>query len=151
MATENQKKVFERVAEKVRKGTKVSISNEMKGIYSKWMTTKPDKLTKSRGWRELMDRYLPEDKLAKVHSEGLSATKQEHKIVGRDEDGKPVYEFVKVPDFSARHKYLDTGYKLYKKYEDGNGVSNNTFNLIQILQQVDERRRNGNGLATESD
>lgn len=116
MATENQKAVFKRVHNRVIKGEKVSISKEMRGIYGKSFSNQPSRLTESDGWKELMDKYLPDKTLAKVHKEGLGAIKKEHKIVDRDDDGKPIYDFVDVDDYATRHKYLDTAYKLKGSY-----------------------------------
>lgn len=53
MATLNQKIVTRRILEKVRKGQKVSVSKEMRGIYSDSIAKKPGKLTKSKGFQEL--------------------------------------------------------------------------------------------------
>lgn len=57
-----------------------------------------DKLTKTKGWEGLMETYLPDSALAKVHKEGLSAVKKD----GEESN----------PDFAVRHKYLESAYKL---------------------------------------
>src|SRR5581483_3498277 len=94
--------------------------------YSKVSATKPKKLTASKGWAELMELHLSESRLARVHGEGLNATSPFNKIVGRDSKGAPEYEMVKVPDFSTRHKYLESGYKLRGRYA-GSGEVNRTL------------------------
>lgn len=59
-----------------------------------------------------MDTFISDEKLAKVHNEGLRATTSFNKIAGRDEDGRPEYEMVKVADYATRHRYLESGYKI---------------------------------------
>ena len=109
MVTENQKQVFSKVKEKVRKGEKVAVSKEMEGTYSKSISKQPNRLTKSKGWQELMQQYFPDEDLAKVHKAGLKASKE--MIV----NGKKL-EGVEIPDYSTRHKYLDSAYKLKGSY-----------------------------------
>jgi len=55
----------------------------------------------TKTWEQLMEDYIPDSELAKVHQEGLKATKA---------NGKPEY--------FARHKYLDSAYKLKKRYDN---------------------------------
>jgi phage terminase small subunit len=45
-----------------------------------------------------LEEALPDDLLAKVHKEGLSATREDE------------------PDYAVRHKYLDSAYKLKGSY-----------------------------------
>lgn len=68
--------------------------------YSESTSKTPKRLTESDGWKELMDKNIPDKSLAKVHKEGLKANK----------DG--------VPDHAIRHKYLETGYKIKGKLKD---------------------------------
>lgn len=78
--TQNQKTVFHKVAEKIRKGTKVSVSKEMResGLYSDSMSKKPDKLTRSKGWQQLMEKFLPDTLLTQRHKELLNSTRIDH-------------------------------------------------------------------------
>lgn len=48
-----------------------------------------------------MEDYLPDEELAQIHDEGLHAANSR----GR-------------PDFYARHKYLDSAYKLKNRYDN---------------------------------
>ena len=93
MATQNQKQVFKKVMGKVVKGSKISISKEMRGVYADSTAKRTNKLTKSKGWQELMEKYLPDEKLAKVHQYLLN-----HK------------------DWRAKDAGLDKGYKVKGKY-----------------------------------
>ena len=112
MATEKQKKAF---INSVENGG--NISKAMRDAkYSDKTAKNPDKLTKSKGWEELCDEFLPDRKLAKVHKEGLNATTKKPHLIDRDDKGRPIYEYTDEDDFSVRHKYLDTAYKLKSKY-----------------------------------
>lgn len=59
---------------------------------------------------------LPDDLLAKVHIEGLEATRN-----GRISDD----DWGEVPDHSTRHKYLDSAYKLKGLYAPEKSISVN--------------------------
>lgn len=60
----------------------------------------PKDLTESNGWKQLMDKYLPDDELLKVHKRGLNAR------LGRK------------PNYHVQYQYLDLGYKVKGKYLD---------------------------------
>lgn len=75
MATENQKKVFNAVIKKVRNGEKISISKAMREAgMSKHTSRQPDKITKSKGWKELMDEHFDDEKLAITEAAQLNAS-----------------------------------------------------------------------------
>ena len=94
MATQNQKQLARNILPKVRKGEKISISKEMLKVgYSKNTSKQPGKVTKSDGWAELMDKYLPDKDLAKVHK-----------------------QLLKHKDWRAKDAGLDKGYKVKGKY-----------------------------------
>ncbi len=94
--TVRQKKAFKGMVENGRnKGEALREAD-----YSEAVATHPKRVTESKGWQQLVKEHLSEDKLAKVHDEGLNATMK----------GKP--------DFSVRHKYLDTAYKITNKYDN---------------------------------
>lgn len=81
--------------------------------YSPATAKTPSKLTESKAWKNLLEKYLPDTVLANVHKQGLKATRREG---GED-----------VPDYAVRHKYLDTAYKVKSRYpREGN------INAIQI-------------------
>lgn len=56
-----------------------------------------------------LEAALPDDLLARIHKEGLEATRLE-------DDG---------PDFNVRHKYLDTAYKLKGSYAAEKSINMN--------------------------
>lgn len=106
-ATVKQKVAFREVV----KGSTLTAAMR-KANYSPSTAKRTNKLTNTKGWQELMDTFISDEKLAKVHNEGLRATNPFNKIVGRDSKGAPTYEMVKVADYSTRHKYLESGYKI---------------------------------------
>lgn len=113
MATIKQKQAFNKLAE-----TNGNVSKAMREAGYSPNTNNPSQLTESKGWQELMDEYLPESDLVKVHKEGLKAT-----------------TFKGDPDFNIRHKYLETGYKVRGKLsvvpDDGPITVN--INIANIL------------------
>ncbi len=66
----------------------------------------PDKLTNTKVWQQLMEQYLPDNKLLEVGSEGLDSWKVHTSHTEPDRE---------VPDFIARAKYLELAFKLKKR------------------------------------
>src|SRR3990167_5508000 len=127
MATIKQK----RAAKKILENPSLPISRVMREVgYKENTAVDPGNLTRSKGWEELMEKNLPDKLLAKVHLEGLKATEKKPHLIDRDDKGRPVYEYIKEDDFSTRHKYLDSAYKLKKKYPKEGELSEG--NKIQI-------------------
>lgn len=125
MATNLQEKA---VANIVRNGVNASRAMREAG-YSRETSKDPTKLTKSKGFEALMKKYLPDTLLAKVHNEGLKATKYENQLIGRGES-----EIVEVPDFAVRHRYLDTAYKVKRVYSDA--PVSNTAIFVQVSEAI---------------
>lgn len=98
MATIRQKRAIIEVV----KGSNISQAMRKVG-YSKETAKRTNKLTASTAWPELMEKYLPDLKLAQVHAEGLDATKIKTSLTEPD---------LEVADYPTRHKYLETGYKI---------------------------------------
>ena len=94
--------------------------------YSPTVAKTPSVLTSSKGWAELMEKHISDDKLAKVHDEGLEATK----IHGTGDD------FIEIPDFAVRHKYMDTGYKLKGKLVDKSVRLN--IDISKVLDEIEK-------------
>lgn len=125
MPTVRQKRAFKEVV----KGS--SLTGAMKSVgYSLETAKRTNKLTKTKGWKELMDSYLPDKDLAKAHKEGLRATKRSGvggMKIGIGKNGK-VEDFghtdIEEPDYAVRHKYLETAYKIKNKFpKEGIGVA----------------------------
>ena len=113
MATLNQKQVFRKVMKQVVKGGKISVSKEMRGIYANSTAKRTDKLTKTKGWQELMEKYLPDKKLAQVHKYLLN-----HK------------------DWRAKDAGLDKAYKIKRKYAP---VDVNIITKTKKLKSIQDR------------
>ena len=129
MATVKQKLAFK----KVLKGAPISKAMESVG-YAPSTSKTTGKLTNSDGWQELCNNLISDEKLAKVHAEGLAAT-----TFFSEGMGQGVTELVEKPDFSVRHKYLESGYKLKGRYQEKPG--NNTL-VVVISGQAANRYGN---------
>lgn len=89
-----------------------------KAGYSKISAATPKKLTESIAYKAYADR-IPDDLLERVHLEGLKA------------------HFKGEPDFTARHKYLDSAYRLKGSYAPEKSQSLN----ISLEVTAEERAR----------
>ena len=87
--------------------------------YSKATAKTPQKLTKSKSWKQVMQKYLPDYKLFRKHEEALDATK----LHGTNSD------FVEIPDHAIRLKAVEIAYKLKGKYTENLG---NNYQQINI-------------------
>jgi len=110
--------------------------------YSPNTAKAPTKLTNSKGWIELMDKYLPDDEVLAEHQKGLHATKPigalviikkdgEREVIYKDNEG-----VIEVDDTPTRLKAVELAYKVKGKMKE---VSvNQQFNFGKVLQ--DERK-----------
>lgn len=78
--------------------------------YSPTTANNSKKLTATKSWQALIDKFLPDSLLQKVHLDGLNATQFVPRGIG-----KGYTELVEVPDPSTRHKYLKTAYEIKGK------------------------------------
>lgn len=100
-----------------------NISKAMRDAgYSPATAKNPDKLTKSDAWQELMEKYLPDEKLLEVGEEGLDAWKIHSSHTEPDKQ---------IPDYQTRAKYLELALKL-KKRLGPDIVTNTQINADQI-------------------
>ncbi len=119
MATLKQKKAVEKILENTGK----PMGDILREVgYSEGTAVNPQQVTNSKGWKELMEEYLPDDLLAKVHQEGLEAYKVEAGVRIGGREGIAA-EATEIPDFSTRHKYLDSAYKLKGAYAPDKQIS----------------------------
>lgn len=107
--TIRQKLVFMKTLEN---GGNVSAAAREVGMSEATIHT-PKNITESDGWKTLMETYLPDENLVKVHKAGLAATR-----------GKK-----KEPDYFTRHMYLDTAYKIKHRYPTAHQFQQNNFNI----------------------
>ena len=76
----------------------------------------------TKGWQELMEKALPDKDLLKVHKEGLKAINDKGEI-----------------DYSVRHKYLESGYKIKnKEKEQGTGSTQLNQIIVQFNNILDD-------------
>lgn len=87
-----------------------NVSKAMKEAgYSDAYASNPQQFKASKTWEELLEEYLPDDKLAKVADEGLRATKLDNGMV--------------VDDFAVRQRYLETTLKMKGKIIDKKDIT----------------------------
>lgn len=84
-----------------------SVADAMRDAgYSKATARNPQKLTGQKTWKELMEHYLPEEKVARVHSELLDAKDVYFA------NGKTAFK----PDNAARNRAVDMALRLRGAY-----------------------------------
>ena len=113
MATIKQKKAMRNLVE-----NGGNVSKAMRDAsYSIETAKTPSKLTKSKGFQELLEKGVTDKHLIKSLKEGLKATKHQGvggmvlKLGGKGK-GSISHTDVEVPDYAVRHKYLETGLRL---------------------------------------
>lgn len=110
-------------------------------------TAKSGAITKTKSWKQLLDHYLPEDKLLKVHDQQLNSFKLQSMLFQKQIDDEIIYELiesinavlkkiVEIPtgkvvfyitaDNQSRNKALEMGLKLHKKLTDKVEVKDTT-------------------------
>jgi len=104
--------------------------------YSPATAKTPQKLTKSKGWQEIMDEMFPNELLLKKHKELLNAKK----LVIDHWNGKT--EIIKMIDNVAVGKALDLAYKIKGYYHpSGNYNLERTNNLENFNISDDVMKR----------
>ena len=100
--------------------------------YAPTTAKNPDHLTESKGWEELMNKYLPDDKLLTVHERALDATKIHGSMTEPDKE---------VPDIPTQLRAVELGYKVKKKLLP---ETMNTFNAgemtLEFIQKPNESK-----------
>jgi len=72
--TQRQQLVAKAIAEKTRKGEKISIYHEMVNAGYSRHTAKNCKITRTKNWQTLMEEYLPKSDLLEIHNGLLNET-----------------------------------------------------------------------------
>lgn len=91
-----------------------SVSKAMKlAGYSPSSAKDPQRLTRSKGWQQLMEKYLPDDRLLQVHK-GLLGNK----------------------DWRARDSGLDKAYKIKGRYADSKIQIGASEELEKVIDRV---------------
>jgi hypothetical protein len=156
MATIKQKLAFREV---VLNGSTLTKAMKKAG-YADTTATTTGKLTNTKGWRELMQQFIPDEELVQKHKEQLNSSKlvklyfdidDEDEViedvckklgvellyvkVNKTKDGKTAN--VKAPDFFFRDLALDKGYKVKGRYSTEEG-GNKTL-IINITGETASR------------
>lgn len=123
MTTVKQKLAFKKILQGK------SISQSMREVgYAESTARRTDHLTRSDGWKELMEKSLSDKSLLKVHKEGLESMSVRF---------TPEGEQIEVADYATRHKYLESGYKIKGRMKEPEG-ENKTL-IINIVAETAKR------------
>ena len=110
MATIKHKTAFREVL----KGT--TLTKAMKiANYAPSTVKTTGKLTRTKGWKELIEKELPDGLLAERHRELLN--KREVNLIRKKGDtGEEIFEVLNQPETQATSKALDMAYKIKGSY-----------------------------------
>jgi len=130
MATLKQRKAARAIIENGR----TSVSAVMREVgYSAKSAVDPSKLTKSKGFQELLEEYIPDELLAKKHKQLLEAKKIHGSLTEPDRE---------VDDNQTQGKMVELGYKVKKKLNDSESFSVEVE--IPILGTINVSGHHGN-------
>lgn len=155
MATIKQERAFKEVVEKGRPVSKAMVDVG----YSKNTAVAPSKLTRSKGWKELVDKYIPEKDLLRKHKELLNQKKldyfvfpkamtdeeiQEHVesaglemiVIKHSDKGK--LAFYSINDAMSQQKAVDMAYKLKGSYADTDKGGNKIL-IVNVSGETTKR------------
>jgi hypothetical protein len=100
-----------------------SVSRAMLDAGYKPATAKnPSKLTESKAWPALLEKYLPDEKLLATHDEALEATKIFSSHTEPDKE---------IPDHPTRLKAVELAYKVKNKYIQADTQINMQVNFLE--------------------
>lgn len=132
MATPKTRMAFAKVLEKG-----MSVSAAMREVgYSHETAKVPTKLTRSKGWKELMNKHFPDSKLAALHKKLLE--KKETIVLSDGAQNGSHIEWTGQPHTDAL-KALETAYKLKGRYSEealGDTRPNQTVIIIHPPSEI---------------
>lgn len=107
--------------------------------YDPTTAKNPKNLTESKAWNEMMEEYLPDNKVLQTHAEALEANKViSAKIIGKDADGN-TDDFIEVPDHPTRLKAVELTYKVKRRLNPSDMPPNfGTGNNIMFVNFTNE-------------
>lgn len=140
MATARQHRAVKKTIENLRKSKPESMGKVLRDSgYPYSSSTVPNQITKSKGFQELMEQYLPEENVIREHGNLLTSSRHENYIFPRDENDKVIKEIVEAisgcklirirqnntakrayywcPDNNSRKDAIDLAYKLRGRYK----------------------------------
>lgn len=137
MATTKQKIAVKKLSENIRntKSKSTSLGKILRESgYSESVSKSPQRVTESKGWKELMEECFPTEKIYKIHK----------KILDKKEIIAYKGEFIKTRQPHSDVKYaLDMIYKLKGLYKDNEfSVSINNPTDSMSMEELDEAIEN---------
>ena len=115
-----------------------NISQAMKDAgYSPATVNNPSNLTDSDGWEILLETFIPDEKLAIKLDEGLDSNRTISTIKGTNANGATT-DFIDVPDFATRHKYLETALKLKQRLIERKDITSDGKPLVDINKTLEK-------------
>ncbi len=95
--------------------------------YAPATAKNPQQLTESKAWQELMNKHFSDERIASKIDEGLEATRtisatvmvksNDPTVKSKQANARDV-DFIDVPDYAVRHKYVETSLKLKGRLKD---------------------------------
>ena len=76
----HRKILIKKVIENVENSGKLSVSKAARDLGMKNYARNPQRITKTKEWKELMDEYMPDDLLAETHHSLLTAGEIQHYV-----------------------------------------------------------------------
>lgn len=134
-----------KILEKLGKGKTLTQAAQEVGYAESTATS--GAITKTKSWKQMLDQYLPESKLLKVHDQQLNSYKLQSMLFQKQIDDEVIYELiesinavlkkiVEIPtgkvvfyitaDNQSRNKALEMGLKLHKRLTDKVEVKDTT-------------------------
>lgn len=134
-----------KILEDIGKGKTLTQAAQDQGLSESY--ARSGALGKTKSWKQMLDHFLPEDKLLKVHDQQLNSYKLQSMIFQKQIDDEIIYELiesvhaivkriVEIPtgkvvffitaDNQSRNKALEMGLKLHKKLTDKVEVKDTT-------------------------
>src|SRR3989344_1649975 len=110
-----------------------NVSKTMRSVgYSPKTAKNPRNLTNSKGWRELMKEYLPDEIVVRKHRELLEAKR----IYRIRKKGKVVIETEEL-DTQSVGKALELAYKIKGYYSPKKDEVNQQITTVEIISYAD--------------
>lgn len=131
----------------------ISMSQAMRDLGYSESYAHTAQIKKTGSWQRLMKKYLPDKKLVKVIKEGLEATKvvSAQVIVKKNEPTSQANgelppadsrtnDFIDVPDYMARHKFVETALKIKGKLVERVDATTNGKDLTPLLVEFIDKQ-----------
>lgn len=110
-----------------------NVSKAMRDAKYGKTSKNPKKLTQSKGWQELMDEYLPEKDLARVHKELTLSTKVDHMVFPLGPEDEDDINFSGAKVFKKEKEDTDEA-ELPEPYKERTTLTDKE--IIEMLAEV---------------